>query len=118
MMVRAKIGFICTMATLAVPAVASQPEDYLTPHPALGDHFSNVFSIADSLKVDGFDEAVGRNGGTADYVLTKAPTDRDLTFHATVRYDGLSRSEGENIFRDEGKTQCWNGKCYEVTDAS
>jgi len=99
MMAGAKIGFIFTMAALAEPAVASPPEDYLTPRPALGDRFSNVFSIADSLKADGFDEAVGRNGGTADYVLTKAPTDRDLTFHATVRYDGLSRSQGENLPR-------------------
>lgn len=112
----AAVAFL--LAASAARAVPNPPDDYLTPRPALGDRFSNVFSIADSLKLEGFDEAVGRNGGTADYVLTKAPTDRDLVFHATVRYDGLSRSEGENIFRDEGTTQCWNAKCYKVTDAS
>ena len=106
-----------TTALLAHPS-DSRDTDFLVPQMKIGDHFSNVFSIASSIKADGFDELVRRNSGSADYTLRQASSDRALTFDVPGVYDGSPIDRSEDIIRDGGATSCWNGKCRVYTDAS
>ena len=54
-------------AGAAPQAYASTGDPILTPSPRPGQVFGDVFSISHSIKGDGFDEIVRRNGGTAEY---------------------------------------------------
>lgn len=90
---------------------------YFTPHTAPGEQFGTVFSIARSIKGDGFDELVGRNGGAA---VDTAISDRadTLTFSAIARYDGQPDLHGIDELSNHGKTDCFSGMCRTYTDAS
>ena len=105
------------MGTTSMLAQASDA-DFLLPSITIGEHFSNVFSIASSIKADGFDDLVRRNGGSADYTLTRNSADHSLAFDARALYDGSPADKAENIIRDGGATQCWKGDCRTSTDAS
>jgi hypothetical protein len=97
--------------------MAGVQQNFLNPQIEVGEHISNVFSIASSVKAAGFDEAVGRNSGSADYTLNKAPTD-ELTFDVRVVYDGTVVENAVNSYRNRGATSCWKGECRTYTDAS
>jgi hypothetical protein len=91
--------------------------DYLTPRFRSAATYSNVFSISRSIKADGYDELVGRNGGSADYAVTDAkPT--SWHFQLTYRYDGQPAGTQDLEIRDGGRTACGDGKCTRATDAS
>jgi hypothetical protein len=110
-----------TLVVLTGFVTAASPyrdTDFLVPHPAIGARFSTVFSIASSVKADGFDELVGRNSGSADDTLSKVGADQSQTFDAVLRYDGTELQHAENIMRDSGAMSCWNGDCQPYTDAS
>jgi len=103
--------------------VAAESGDYLTPHFRAGQTFSNVFSILNSRKTEGYDERAGRNGGSADYIVVSAsPT--VWRFNAVGRYDG--RPVGHHYefeMRDAGSTSCLvspgdKDKCEPYLDAS
>ncbi len=94
-----------------------EASQFLTPSPKPAERFGTVFSIAHSIKGDGFDEIVGRNGGTVDYTTISATADK-LTFSDSTRYDGHPSSVGVEEVRDGGKTSCWSGSCRAYTDAS
>lgn len=56
-------------------AHAAIDNDFLVPRPTLGEHYSNVLSIASAIKADGFDIRVGPNSGSADYTVTQVVPD-------------------------------------------
>ena len=93
-------------------------DDFLTPRMSVGEHISNVFSIAASVQADGFDERVGRNSGSADYTLTQTSPGPVFTFVTDGFYDGASKYHAVDIIRDGGATSCFDGKCAIYTDAS
>lgn len=93
-------------------------DDFLTPRISIGEHISNVFSIASSVQADGFDERVGRNSGSADYTLTQTSPGPVFTFVTDGFYDGASKYHAVDIIRDGGATSCFDGKCAIYTDAS
>ena len=66
---------------------AAKGDEYLIPHFSAGQTFSNVFSILNSRKTEGYDERAGRNGGSADYVVLAA-SPAAWRFNAVGRYDG------------------------------
>jgi hypothetical protein len=111
---------VLMMATICNSAYAARAAetDFRTLQAAVGDHWSNVFSIALSLTADGFDTSVRRNGGTADSTLKEKGADQKLVFDTHVLYDGSPAETAENIISDGGATSCWNGKCSPYTDAS
>jgi hypothetical protein len=100
------------------PAIAagSPAADYLTPHFQAAVTYSNVFSISRSIKADGYDELVGRNGGSADYAVTAA--NPPWRFRMAYRYDGQPAGAEDYELRDDGRTACNDGKCAAYTDAS
>lgn len=106
------------MTSLSAQADRKSDTNFLVPHILVGEHFSNVFSIAQSIKSEGFDELVWRNGGSADYTLTQAGADQAFTFESRDRYDGTPADQAENIIRGGGATSCWKGECRTYTDAS
>jgi len=112
------IGIIVGATSLIANVSANDAADFLIPRIAVGEHVSNVFSVAASVKAAGFDELVGRNSGSADYTLTKSSPDHGLTFDAHDIYDGSPADHAENIVRDGGATSCWDGQCRTYTDAS
>ena len=79
--------------------------------------FGDVFSIAHSVKGEGFDEIARRNGGTAVYRVTSSDP-ASLNFHVTARYDGQPVAEGESRLDRDGMAECFNGACHKSTDAS
>lgn len=90
---------------------------FLTPKPAIGQEYENVFSIAFSIKGAGFDELVRRNSGTGVYVTTAVEKDK-LTFSASSRYDGQPVDNSIDTISNGGKTDCWGSVCRDYTDAS
>lgn len=90
---------------------------FLTPKPAIGQEYGTVFSIAFSIKGDGFDELVRRNSGTGVNVTTAVEKDK-LTFSASVRYDGQPVGNSVDKMSRDGKTGCWGSVCHDYTDAS
>jgi Tol biopolymer transport system component len=103
---------------LSAQAARDDDTNFLIPHITVGEHFSNVFSITESIKTEGFDELVWRNGGSADSTLKQAGADQALIFDLRFRYDGTPAHQGENIIRGGGATSCWEGECRTYTDAS
>ncbi|GEM_PF-2071956 len=91
--------------------------DYLTPRFQAAGTYSNVFSISRSIKADGYDELVGRNGGSADYAVT-ATNSASWKFRMAYRYDGRPVGVEDYELRDGGRTACNDGKCAPQTDAS
>ena len=78
---------------------------YLTPQLSAGQTYSNVFSILRWIKVPGFGEDAGRNGGSADYaVLSSEPS--AWRFNSTWRYDGQQGGQDQEALRDNGRTYC------------
>lgn len=118
MMLRALIPL--ALAASIFPAHAAIDNDFLVPRPTLGEHYSNVFSIASAIKADGFDIRVGRNSGSADYTVTQVVPDGTATYAVNGVYDGMPANDGRGIAvtRDGGATSCWNGTCRTYTDAS
>jgi hypothetical protein len=102
---------------LAGSIFAAESSDYLTPQFRAPATYSNVFSISRSIKADGYDELVGRNGGSADYVVT-ASNPASWHFRLTYRYDGQPEGVQDLELRDGGRTACGDGKCARATDAS
>jgi hypothetical protein len=97
--------------------------DYLSPTFSTGQTYSNVFSILNSRKAEGYDEHAGRNGGSADYtVLSANPT--AWRFKSAWRYDGKPAEYNHAVeLRDAGRTYCHasaDGKteCRPYLDAS
>lgn len=117
-MLRMLTALVLIMNYVCVYASRNGDANCLIPQIAVGEHFSNTFSIASSTSADGFDSAVRRNGGTADYTLKKLGANQELTFQAIDLYDGSPADRAENIIRDGGATSCWNGGCRTYTDAS
>jgi hypothetical protein len=112
-------GFLLGTAGFTAQASPVADTDFLIPRLSVGEHISNVFSIAASVKAEGFDERVGRNSGSADYTLTQIGADGTLTFDLDDRYDGAAANHAVDIIRDGGATSCYNGgKCAVYTDAS
>jgi hypothetical protein len=103
--------------------VAPESDDYLIPHFRSGQIFSNVFSILNSRKTEGYDERAGRNGGSADYVVVSA-SPAAWRFNAVGRYDGRPLGHHYEVeMRDGGSTSCLVGsgdkdKCEPYLDAS
>lgn len=90
--------------------------NYLTPHLAAGQSYSNVFSIMHAVKAEGYDEYVRRNGGSANYSVTEA-TEDSWKFNGEYTYDGQGSSNiGE--LRDSGRLACSEGKCERYTDGT
>jgi hypothetical protein len=109
---------LCIASSLA-QASSSVDTDYLTPRIAVGEHNSNIYSIASSVKAEGFDELVRRNSGSADYTLTQESADHALTFNVRDIYDGSPVNQGEFTMREGGATDCNSkGECHTYTDAS
>jgi hypothetical protein len=106
----------------ALRSSATRPtgEDYLSPTFRAADTYSNVFSIMISRKVEGYDERVGRNGGSADYtVISASPS--DWRFKLAGRYDGQPVSRGELDMRDGGRCSIredTKGQCQPYLEAS
>lgn len=104
-------------------AASYRSEDYLVPNFHKGESYSNVFSILSSRKVNGYDERVVRNGGSADYVV-RSSTEGVTDFYLSYRYDGNPPTFNEDYeTRDAGKTSCTftagqKKKCAPYLDAS
>ena len=101
------LGALFLSFALSGPAFTKDSIDdvYLTPQLNAGQTYSNVFSILRWIKVPGFDEHVGRNGGSADYaVLSSAPA--EWRFSSTWRYDGQQEGQDQEALRDNGRTYC------------
>ena len=103
---------------MAAHASPREDTDFLVPHMAVGTHISTVFSIASSIKAEGFDELVRRNSGSSDNMLTQVSADQALTFEAKVNYDGTPLQQAQNVLSDGGARSCWNSDCQPYTDAS
>ncbi|RDS79852.1 hypothetical protein DWU98_15520 [Dyella monticola] len=89
----------------SILAKESVDNTYLNPQLIAGQTYSNVFSILRWIKAPGFDEHVGRNGGSADYaVLSSSPS--EWRFSSTWRYDGLQGGQDQEALRDNGRTYC------------
>lgn len=81
-------------------------DDYLTPRFSAGQTYSNVFSILSSRKAEGYDERVGRNGGSADYAVLSGSSSA-WRFRSTWRYDGRPAEHPHEVeLRDAGRTSC------------
>lgn len=116
-------SFIAALALgtmgFSVQAYAKTDTNFLTPRMSVGTHLSNVFSIAASVKAEGFDEVVGRNSGSADYTLTEMSAGPVFTFVTDGIYDGTPKYHAVDIIRDGGATSCFDAnKCATYTDAS
>jgi hypothetical protein len=98
-------------------AEASIGDSYLSPKFQRGQTYSNVFSISRSVKADGFDELVRRNGGSADYSAIGSSTD-SWSFRATFHYDGQPVQQEVGYFRDGGRSYCVGNVCNRYSDAS
>jgi hypothetical protein len=118
MMFRLLTALVISMSCVCAEAATNGVPNTLIPQISVGAHFSNTFSVATSTSTDGFDSAVRRNGGTADYILKNLGANQELTFEAIDLYDGSALDRAENIVRDGGATSCWNGDCRTYTDAS
>lgn len=114
----ALVAFLLPEPSLqAAPARQSPPAPALVPRLREGDRISNVFSISQSVAAQGFDEVVRRNGGSGDYVVTRAARG-EHSFAARFSYDGTPPSMGTVTISAAGATTCWNGSCQPTTDAS
>jgi len=118
MMLRLLTALVLAMSCIWVLAANKSDTNYLIPSIAVGEHFSNAFSIAVAIRAEGFDAVVRRNSGTADYTLKQLGKNKDLTFETSDLYDGSAGDQAENIIRDGGATSCWKGECRSYTDAS
>lgn len=102
-------------AAFAEPPVT---DEILTPHPTPAEKFGNVFSIAHSIRGDGFDEIVRRNGGTAVYQFLGADKEM-LRFGADIRYDGQPPVKGaQDAVSRDGMRDCFQDQCRTYTDSS
>jgi len=117
-MLRLLTALLLAMSCICAHAAGKTDTNYLIPSIAVGEHFSNVFSIAVAINSEGFDTLVRRNSGTADYTLNQLGQNQELTFQMVGLYDGSARDQAENIIRDGGATSCWKGECRSYTDAS
>jgi hypothetical protein len=111
-------AFLAAVVSITAHASSESSAHFFTPPVLIGEHFSNIYSIATSTKADGFDEKVARNSGSSDYTLRQVSAEHALTFDETDAYDGSPVSHGENVIRDQGSRVCWNGACRTYTDAS
>jgi hypothetical protein len=82
--------------------------DYLTPRFQVAGTYSNVFSISRSIKAEGYDELVGRNGGSADYAVIAA-TPPSWRFRMDYRYDGQPIAAEDYELRDGGRKPAMTG---------
>lgn len=112
------VALVLGMTGFAVQASPAADTDFLVPRMSVGEHISNVFSIAASVKAAGFDERVGRNSGNADYTLTQISADQSLTFVTDGVYESVPKYHAIDIIRDGGASTCFDGTCAIYTDAS
>ena len=115
-----RVCFLTTLlSSVAVTAWAVMPNTsgYFDLQLVPGRSYGNVFSISRSVRADGYDELVRRNGGSADYSLSSA-TPGSLQFRIAYRYDGQPAAAATYEIRDGGRTGCYDGKCTRTTDAS
>ena len=101
-MLRLFVGLVLVMNYFCAHAASNGDANCLIPQISVGDHFSNVFSIAVAINAEGFDVLARRNGGTGDYTVKQLGANQDLTFEISDLYDGLASEHGENIIRDGG----------------
>ncbi|MBB2197174.1 MAG: hypothetical protein ABF479_15570 [Gluconacetobacter sp.] len=80
------LACLCSAVLWCSGALAT-PNPSFEPSLKSGDVFSNAFSIQRSVTAPGYQEFVWRNGGTADYRVTKATT-HGIEFDMQARYDG------------------------------
>jgi hypothetical protein len=111
------LAIVVSSMTAVASAAAQKGSQYLDPQLMPDRDYSNVFSISRSVRADGYDELVRRNGGSADYSISSA-TAGSLQFRIAYRYDGQPAAEGSGEIRENGRTTCNNGKCAPNTDAS
>lgn len=69
-----KYIFLALTVLMVSPTYAAGPvgESYLLPQFRPGETYASVFSISRSVRADGFDELVRRNGGSADYLAIES----------------------------------------------
>ncbi len=111
-------AFLVAAVNISAHASSESSARFFTPPVLIGEHFSNIYSIAISTKADGFDEKVARNSGSSDYTLKQVSAENALTFDESDAYDGSAVGRGESVIRDQGSSLCWNGACRTYTDAS
>ena len=106
------LGFTFIVAAPLIGLAADKPpivltgDDYLTPTFISGQSYSNVFSILNSRKAEGYDERAGRNGGSADYTVVAASA-AVWRFKAAWRYDGQPAEHDQEVeLREAGRTYC------------
>ncbi|WP_158754850.1 hypothetical protein [Dyella sp. S184] len=100
-------------------AYAESTAAYLSPSLKVGEHLSDVFSKAVSIKGTGFNEKVDRISGSADYRVTGV-TPEAFIFDEEGRYDGRPThgvTHDIKILQD-GITNCHKGKCVVDDDTS
>jgi hypothetical protein len=114
-----KYCYVALSALIFGSTYAKSPirESYLVPQIQPGQTYSNVFSISRSVKADGFDELVRRNGGSADYSAMGSSAG-SWSFRATSRYDGQPLHQEVGYFRDGGRSYCVGHDCNRYSDAS
>lgn len=93
------LSLVITDANAASVAAA------LAPRLVAGQTYSNVFSIMHSIRADGYDEHVGRNGGSADYTVLAADS-KAWRLRSIWRYDGHPGGDDVIELRDGGGTYC------------
>jgi hypothetical protein len=112
--------FVMSAGFLVVSSASAKPltgDDYLAPHLKPAHLNSNVFSISRSIRAEGYDELVRRNGGSADYTVTSVGAD-SWQFMLAYHYDGQPAGAEVLELRDGGRIACNDGKCAPNTDAS
>lgn len=98
-------------AIAATPtAAADRASDYLTPHVAVGDRLDSVFSKATAITGDGFSPIVMRISGSASDRIAAVSRD-EISEQEHYLYDGRPAGDDEVRVRDQGRTNCVDGKC-------
>ena len=92
-------------------------ESYFKPEPKAGERYADIFSKADSIKGQGFNEIVRRISGTSVMkVLAPSPGHPALTMQS--RYDGTPEQTFQVDVREGGTIICFDGKCGINSDTS
>jgi hypothetical protein len=114
-----KYIFLALTVLMVSPTYAAGPvgESYLLPQFRPGETSASVFSISRSVRADGFDELVRRNGGSADYLAIESSAG-SWGFRAIYRSDGQPAQEEVGYFREGGRSYCANSACNRYLDAS
>ncbi|HJU26207.1 MAG TPA: hypothetical protein VJ722_06000 [Rhodanobacteraceae bacterium] len=101
---------VAALLCASLDASAAPSEHFLRPELEVGEHLTSVFSKAVDIAGPGFQEVVHRTSGTGEEVVTRIDGG-DITFRATVRYDGRPVQNGTDKRLADGTTECWNDHC-------